>query len=361
VDAGFKSENVLTAQIHLNWSTYMLGEHEIDRERTNSFHDRLAEKLRGLPGVISVGNSWTFPLNAAFGFSGRFRIEGRPQDDQAAVRAVQVGASRSYFDTAGIPLLEGEGFRGDERGQEPLAILVSREFARRYFPNQSAVGQRISGNGGRSWRTIAGVVGDVRQSDLRQEPEPQTYVPFTEFPGFSSFVFVKTMGDPRTLERQLRQLVLEGDAQAAVTDVRTLDEIRGDSLASPRLTTMLLALFALVALAISATGLGGVLAYSVAQRTQEIGVRMALGAAPGRVLRQVVGEGLRTTIYGLVLGLAGALALSRLLIGMLYGISPTDAVCITASAATLVVTSFLACLIPGRRAVTVEPVKALRV
>jgi ABC-type antimicrobial peptide transport system permease subunit len=116
-----------------------------------------------------------------------------------------------------------------------------------------------------------------------------------------------------------------------------------------------------VALAISATGLGGVLAYSVAQRTQEIGVRMALGAAPGRVLRQVVGEGLRTTLYGLALGLAGALALSRLLIGMLYGISPTDAACIVASAATLVATSFVACLVPGRRAVTVEPVKALRV
>jgi predicted permease len=362
VDGGFRTENVLTAQIHLNWSTYLSPQHQIDAEKVVAFHDRLRSRLQSLPGVVTVGNAWTVPLNAGFNNGGQFQVEGREIDGAAPITAVQIGASRDYFDAVTVPLVKGELFRGDERGgEEPLVTLVSREFARRYFPNEDPVGKRITGNGGRSWRTIVGVVGDVRQSDLRQEPEPTTYVPFTELPGFSSYIFVRALGDPRPLERRLRELVLESDAQAAVSDVETLESRRSESLAAPRLATLLLSLFAFVALAISATGLGGVLAYQVAQRSKEIGVRMALGAAPNRVLGEIVGSGMRTTAVGLTLGLAGALAASRLLTGMLYGVSPTDAVCIAASALTLLATSFVACLLPGRRAVTVQPVSALRV
>jgi hypothetical protein len=301
------------------------------------------------------------PLDANFADGGQFLIEGRAADERAPLLATQIGASADYFAAVGVPLLGGQLFGGDERGEEPLATLVSREFARRYFPGEDPVGRRISGNGGRSWRTILGVVGDVRQSDFQREPEPTTYVPFTEFPGFSSFVFVRALGDPRPFEHELRRLVLAGDAQAAISDVRTLDHLRAESLAAPRLTTLLLALFAAVALAISATGLGGVLAYQVAQRRQEIGVRMALGAAPRRVLGELVGEGLRTTALGLALGVAGALASARLLAGLLFGVSPTDALCIAASAATLLATALVASLLPGRRAVRVQPATALRV
>ncbi|MCM2270180.1 MAG: ABC transporter permease [Thermoanaerobaculia bacterium] len=361
VDAGFRSENVLTAQIHLNWSTYLSPEHQLDRERVSAFHERLAASLGELPGVTRVGNAWTVPLNAAFSNGGQFLIEGRQADDAAPIRAVQIGASRDYFEAVAVPVLQGEPFRGDERGQEPLVTMVSREFARRYFPNESPIGRRISGNDGRSWRTIVAVVGDVRQSDLRQEPEPTAYLPFTELPGFSSYVFVRALGDPRPLERELRRRVLAADAQAAVSDVATLEHLRTDSLAAPRLATALLSLFAFLALAISATGLGGVLAYQVAQRTQEIGVRMALGAAPRRVLAEIVGDGLRTTLLGLALGIAGSLATARLLTGMLFGVSPTDTLCIAASAATLLLTAFVASLLPARRAVSVQPVRALRV
>jgi putative ABC transport system permease protein len=361
VDAGFRGENVLTAQVHLNWSRYLSAEHQIERDQVVALHDRVAGELRALPGVVAVGQAWTVPLNANFNNNGQFQIEGREPDPRSALRATQIGAAPDYFRAVGVPVLEGEPFRGDERGQEPRVTLVSREFARRYFPNESAVGQRITGDGGRSWRTIVGVVGDVRQSDLRREPEPTAYVPFTEFPGFSSYLFVRALGDPRPLERELRRLVLAADAQAAVSDVRTLEHLRSESLAAPRLATFLLSLFAFLALAISATGLGGVLAYSVAQRTQEIGVRMALGAAPRRVLAEIVSEGMRTTLAGLLLGLFGSLAAARLLGGLLYGVSPTDTLCLVASAATLLLTAFVASLLPGRRAVAVEPVRALRV
>jgi len=360
-DAGFRSENVLTAEVHLNWSNYLTPQHGIDSARALGFHERLAERLRALPGVVTVGNAWTFPLNSGFTNNGAFEVEGRPSEGAAPMRATTIGATRDYFEALGVPLLRGDGFRGDERGQEPQAALISAELARRFFPDQDPVGQRLSVNNGRSWRTVVGVVGDVRQSDLKSEPEPTIYVPFTEFPGFSSFVFVRSLGDPHALERELRSLVLGADAQAAVTDVETLERIRADALASPRLTTMLLALFALVALAISATGLGGVLAYSVTQRTREIGVRMALGAEPRQVLGQVVGEGMRTTASGLGLGLVAALALARLMAGLLFGISPTDVVCIAASAVTLVAVSLVACLLPGRRATAIQPVRALRV
>ncbi|HEX9799930.1 MAG TPA: ABC transporter permease [Thermoanaerobaculia bacterium] len=361
VDAGFESENVLTAQIHLNWSTYTLDAHRLDRERVAAFHDRLATELRAVPGVVEVGNAWTFPLNAGFANSGQFEIEGRTSEERAPMVATQIGASRAYFEAVGVPLLRGDGFRGDERGEEPRVTLVNREFARRYFPNEDPLGERISGNGGRSWRTIIGIVGDVRQSDLREEAEPTTYLPFTEFPGFSSSIFVRTLGEPLLLERELRRRVLVADAQAAISGVETLEQVRSAALAPTALVTRLLALFAGVALFISATGLGGVLAYSVAQRTREIGVRMALGADPRRVLGEIVGEGLRTTVVGLALGLVAALAVARLMTGLLYGVSPADLVCLVASAATLLATSFVACLLPGRRALAVEPMHALRV
>jgi putative ABC transport system permease protein len=204
------------------------------------------------------------------------------------------------------------------------------------------------------------VVGDVRNAALEQEPRDTLYLPFLQFPGFSSQYFVRAKGDPRLLERQFAEAVHALDAQTALHDVRTLEDVRDASLGSTRLTTALLGAFALLALAITTAGLSGLVAYSVSQRTHEIGIRMALGAAPRRVLRMILGQGLRSVVFGLALGTACALALARLLQGLLFGVAPTDALCFAGSGFVLLLTATVACLLPARRAVAIDPQIALR-
>ena len=205
-----------------------------------------------------------------------------------------------------------------------------------------------------------GVVGDVRQTGLAEDPPDLVYLPFAQFPGYTSTLFVRTIGDPRALADKVRSEVSGLDPQAVVSNVRTLDTIRHDALASPRLTAFLLGLFAFVALAISAAGLAGVLAYSVSQRTREIGIRMALGAAPRSVLQMLLGQGLVSVGIGLLVGLVGALGLSRLVSGLLFGIAPTDPMCFAGSAVVLVLVALVASFLPARRATGIDPMLALR-
>jgi putative ABC transport system permease protein len=237
---------------------------------------------------------------------------------------------------------------------------VSQGLARRHFGATDPVGQRLSTDGGGNWATIVGVVGDVRNASLDQEPKDTIYLPFFQFPGFSCQYFLRSLGDPRLLARQLQEAVHGLDAQTALHDVRTLDEVRDVALSSPRLTSFLLGAFAFLALAITATGLSGLIAYSVSQRTHEIGIRMALGADPRRVVAMLLGHGLRSVALGLALGITGALALARLGSGLLYGVGPTDALCFVGSGTVLVVVAALACLLPARRATTIDPQLALR-
>jgi putative ABC transport system permease protein len=359
VDAGFQAENVVTATVSLNFSKYTTEQHALDVERIGAFYRQIEDRLRAVPGVVALANAWTFPLNNTFQNDGTFRIEGR-DPGVAPAKATFIAVSPEYFSTIGVPVMRGRVFDERDRADADPAVLVNQRLARQYWGEEDPVGRRLSGDGGKTWRTIAGVVGDVRQGGLDQEPGPAVYLPFRAFPGFASSLFVRVLGDPARAGEELRQAVRTIDPETPVTEIRTLDDIRGEALSSPRLTTMLLSLFAVLALVITAAGLSGLIAYSVSQRTQEIGIRMALGANRGRITAMILREGMTSVAFGLALGIVGALALSRLVSGLLFGVGPTDVYCYAGSALVLIVAAAAACFLPARRATAVSPLKALR-
>jgi putative ABC transport system permease protein len=361
VDGGFQVDNVLTLAVNLNWSKYQTPERAPDRERIVQFYETLHDRVLALPGVVAAANAWTFPLNSGFSGSNQtFQIEGGDLDAGALPRARQVGATGDYFKAIGVPLLRGRPFTPDDRGRGRGVVIVSQGLAQRHFGSQDPIGKRLSNDRGRSWREIVGVVGDVRQSALDREPEDMLYMPFYEFPGYGSTFFVRTASNPQQLAEELRRAIHGMDSQAAVSSLQTLAQIRSDALASPRLTTVLLGLFACVAIAISAAGIGGVIAYSVSQRRQEFGIRLALGAKPSSVLGLVLRQGVLTLALGLGLGLLGALLLSRGISGLLFGVAPTDPLSFLAAALLLLTVGVLSCVVPARRAAGVDPIRALR-
>jgi predicted permease len=358
VHPGFQAENVLSLGLHLNWSTQSPTQFR-SVEHQAAFHDQLNERIRALPEVLDAGTAWTFPLNSSFRNDGTFLLEGLDPGGTLPV-AQGLGASERYFDTLGVPLRQGRFFTIADRGTASDAAIVNDRFVQRYFPDGVALGKRLSFNRGQTWRTVVGVVGDVRQAELEREPGPAVYVPFRQFPSFSSTLFVRTQTDPLALAEHIRTITHELSRDTAVGPVRTLEQIRGDALAPPRLTTLLLGAFATLALVIAVTGLAGVLAYAVSQRTREIGVRVALGAAPGHILSMVLRQGLTSIALGLAIGLTGALGLSRLVSRLLFGVAPTDPLCFAGSVAVLAAAGVAACLVPARQAVAIEPMRALR-
>jgi predicted permease len=361
VDAGFRAENVLTMSLDLNWSKYTKEGHRTDAERVLAFHEALVEKTKAMPGVLGVGAGWTFPLNLRFSNDNSFEIAGRSvADGQPLPQAEYRSASPDYFGTIGVPVLRGRAFDEHDRVNAPPVAVLSRGLARRYWGDRDPIGQRISDDKGETWRTVVGVVGDVRNASLDRTPKDTLYVPFLQFPGFSYSYFVRTVGDPMVLAHGLRQAVYALDGQTAVANVRTLEQVRHESIASPRLIATLLGSFATLALAITAAGLSGLIAFTVSQRTHEIGIRMALGADSSRVVGMLLRQGLSSVAIGLALGVAGALALTRLVSGMLFGVAPTDVACFVASATVLVAVAILACWGPARRATSIDPQVALR-
>jgi predicted permease len=359
VDPGFQVENVLSLGLHLNWSTHTTPDSGLNVEQVATFHDALDERIRALPGVLSAGTAWTFPLNNSFRNDGSVLIEG--QDPAGALPVVQaMGASVGYFGALGVPLRQGRFFIDADRGEASDAAIVNDRFVQRYVPQGAPLGRRLSFSRGRTWRTIVGVVGDVRQAELEREPGPAVYLPFRQFPSFSSTLFVRTQAEPLALAERIRTITSELSRDTAVGPIRTLEQIRGDALAPPRLTTALLGAFAALALVIAVTGLAGVLAYAVSQRTREIGVRVALGAAPAHILSMVLRQGLTSIGLGLAIGLTGALALSRLVSRLLFGVAPTDPLCFVGSVIVLGAAGIIACLVPARQALGIEPMRALR-
>ena len=331
----------------------------MELDKVNGFYSGLHGSVRALPGVVQSATASTFPLNSSFAHDGTFEIEGR---DPGAARhsASLLDVSPEYFQALSVPLLQGRFFDDRERAAKTGAAIVNSRLARRHFGAGDALGSRVSFDRGRTWRTIVGVVGDVRQSGLEREPADAIYFPFEEFPGYSATLFVRTVADPLTIAEQVRAEAHRLDPETVVGNVRTLARIRSESLSQPRLTTLLLGLFAFVALTISATGLSGLMAYSVSQRTQEIGIRIALGAAPGRMVGMVLREGMASAGLGLAIGLVGALGLARLVSGLLFGVEPTDPLCFLGSAAVLLAVALVACFVPARRVVAIEPMTALR-
>ncbi len=356
VDPGFQPENVLTMQIGLNFTKY----NSNDKQR--AFFETFLDKVEAQSGVKSAAASMMIPLTTGMTMTGDFQIEGQPPVPGQALPVADFRViSPNYFETLHIPILEGRAFTRADRPGAPDVAIVNRSAARHFWGTQDPVGKRFSVDGGKAWMQIAGVVGDVRQYGLDKEPVDEIYVPLAQSPLLDGILVIKTAGEPMSIARGVIELLYGIDPNQPAARVRSLEQVRAESVAAPRLTTNLLGVFALLALAIAATGIGGVMALAVGQRRHEIGVRMALGARPAEILRMILGQGMALALVGVGLGLFGAVWLTRLLQQLLFEVTPTDPLTYIGVAAVLGLAALVACYIPARRAARVDPIVALRV
>jgi predicted permease len=308
---------------------------------------------------VAVTNA--VPLAGGAPGTTRFDIEGRVTDDPERRPTSDTRiTSPTYFETLGIPLVSGRVFN-DLDTEETLQVIVINKSMAKYWDGTDPVGSRISPDRGEHWFTVVGVVGDVRQFGLAQETVAQLYIPLSQTQqAFAGQVLVRAAGDPLSFANVLRSTVHTIDANLPVEEIHTLDDLRSEALAAPRLTATLLAIFATLALLVTLAGIGGVIATSVTQRTKEFGLRMALGASRDSVLAMVVRQGLFFVIIGLVVGVAGALAAGRVLNAYLYQTAPRDPLIFAGVATLFILSGIIACVIPARRATTVDPLIALR-
>src|SRR5262245_22369262 len=358
VNSGLQPENILTFNVSLPDVRY-------SSEKQARFFNDLMARMRSLPGVQSAGAVMPLPLSGdRFGIS--FEIEGRPVAKKDQPSADVFIVEPNYFRTMGIPIIKGRDFEDRDEHKSTPVIIVTETFARQFFPGEDPVGKRIK-PGLSTWddekstmREIIGVVADIRSRALNTEPKPTYYLPQSQVPFPQLIGVVKSSNDPRLLTNSVGREVRAMDAELPVFSVKTMDEYISSSIAAPRFNTTLLSIFAAVALVLTIIGLYGVMSYSVAQRTNEIGIRMALGAQARDVLRLIVTDGLKMVLVGLVLGISGALALTRLLATLVFGITTRDPTTFLAIAGLLSIVAMLACYIPAWRATRVDPLEALR-
>ncbi len=359
VSPGFDPENVLTLNVPLPGTRYKEG------ARTSAFYQRLIERVKALPGVESVGAVSHLPLTGAEELDG-FNIEGRPSPDSG--ENVQTAdfrvVSTDYFRAMKIPLLSGRYFTEQDTADAPGVIVIDETLARRFFPNEDPLGKRIDESGspnGRGFLTIVGVVAGIKHSSLDAEPKPAMYVSYLQSPWLDMTLAVRTGGaGAENLAGAVRQEVWALDKDQPVARVVTLESLFAKAVAPQRFQMMLVGLFAAVALLLSVVGIYGVMAYSVTQRTHEIGIRMALGAQRGDVFKLLMSQGMTQALVGIVIGLAGAFALTRLMSSLLFGVSATDPLTFGGVALLLAAVALLACYVPARRAMKVDPMVALR-
>jgi predicted permease len=359
VDPGFVPDRVLTMAVDLNWSKI------ISVQQQRSAAHALLASVQALPEVQSAAVSSSFPLDpdgitrGASAFNNRFQIEGRPVRDGeippvSGARAI----TEDYFKTLGIPLMQGRLFAANDKEDTRPVAIINQALARARFGSEDPMGKRISFDG-TSWISIVGVVGNTKEFGLSEQATEQIYLPMDQVPGVGSMI-VRTSVAPVVLMNRVREAIYKFDPQIPVTNLETLEQARSDTLTSPRVLTNLLGLFALLALVIAATGIGGILALSVSQRVKEIGIRLALGARPSDVLYMVIRQGMVLVLVGLGLGLVGAFAITGPLKAFLFQVTPTDPLTLAGVCVLLAFCAFVACYIPARRATTINPLVALR-
>jgi len=355
LDAGYKPEQVLSLRVTPSRERYQRPE---DRVAVTT---RIVTDMRALPGVSGVALVAAVPLGEDGRMSHGMLIQGRPVGpNEVAPQAEMQIVSGEYFTTIGVPIMKGRTFDEHDRlGTEEVAV-ISRSLAQRYWRDAEPLGARISPDGGDTWLRVVGVAGDVRDHALDQDPIDVFYVAFAQTPGGENVLLRSTTKDPARLAKQATAAIRAIDPDMPVDNIRTLMEIRLDSLAPRRLTASLLALFALLAVLIAAAGIGGVLAFSVSQRTREIGVRLALGAQRIEVLALVFRQGGAMIAIGLAIGAVGALWLTRFMQGLVFGIGARDPLTLAVACLTLAAVGLIASLGPARRATAVDPVIALR-
>lgn len=357
VSPGFNPKNVVTFVVGLPEVKY-------PTEKQTQFYKELTERIESLSGVNSASAVMPLPLSGDR-YSISFETEGRPvaKGDQPSADFFTIGVG--YFKTMGIPQLAGRDFTEHDDRQAPGVIIVNQAFARKFFPNEDPIGKRIkpgisTDEGKPVMREIVGVVADVKNRSLSTDFRPGYYVPSTQVPFSAMTIVVKTAGDPSSLSTAMQREVTSMDKELPAFNIKTMDDYLAASVATPRFNTTLLSIFAAVALILTVVGLYGVMSYSVAQRTNEVGIRMALGAQTRDVLSLIVSQGFKLVLLGLAVGLAGAFALMRLISSLLFGVTTKDPLTFAAVSILLALVALLACYIPARRAARVDPMEALR-
>ena len=356
VDPGFHPERILTSDVALPLARYK------EDAQVTGFYSQYLGRIASLPRVESVAAISTLPLSGG-GDVVSFEVEGRQislpgQSVDAEYRVI----TPAYFSTMGIPLVKGESFTERHTADVPGAMIVNETFARRYFPGEDAIGKRINLGDPKSdpWRTIIGIVKDVRHEGLDTDPYPQMYSPLAQFPRRAMTMVARTSDDPLSLVPAIRSELSALDRDQPLYNVRTMEQVLSASIARQRFNMLLIAIFATVGLVLASVGIYGVISYSVTQRTHEIGIRMALGAQTGDILKMVVGQGMILVVVGVGVGLGAAFMLTRLMSSLLFGVTTTDPLTFGGVSLVLSMVALLACLIPARKATKVDPMVALR-
>ena len=357
VSPGFESQNLLTFVVGIPEVKY-------PAEKQPQFYRELVARIEALPGVRSASSTIPLPLTGDM-FSISFETEGRPVAKGDRPSADFFAIEDGYFETLGVSVLKGRGFNERDNKQAPGVIIVNQAFARRFFPNEDVIGKRIkpgisTDTDDPVMREIVGVVSDVRNRNLSSELRPGYFLPIAQMPFNQMTILVRTVNDPHSLITAVQNEVHSMDREVPVFNVKTMDEYIAATVAAPRFNATLLVIFAAVALVLTIVGLYGVMSYSVAQRTNEIGIRMALGAQTRDVLRLIVSQGFKLVLIGLAIGLVGAVALTRVIASLLFGVTAKDPLTFFTVAVVLAFVALLACYIPARRATRLDPLKALR-
>jgi predicted permease len=354
VNPGFKTENLLTLEYRLPRNKY------VESSAQWEFHRQVVEQLRAVPGVQSAALIRGLPLTGN-GASVRIVLpDGETPPKGQEPQALFNTATPDYFATMGIPFVQGRLFNDGDRPGTPSVFVINQTMARRFWPGQDPIGKQIKIVDDDTTGTVIGVVGDAKQYWLSEEQRPQIYSSYSQSPGLFATVVVRTNVKPMSLSQAVRDAVWKVDKDQPVWKVRTVESLLAYNVADKRFLMLLMVIFAGLALTITAIGLYGVLNYTVERRTHEIGIRMALGASAGDVLKLVVSQGMRLAMTGVAVGLIASFALTRFIQSLLFGVSATDALTFTSVSVLLGVVALLACYIPARRATKVDPLTALR-
>ena len=356
VDPGFNPVNVLTLRLSVAGTSYK-------GERRGIFYDELLQKIRRLPGVEAAGATTILPLSGSIGWGGITIEDYHAEMGQAQIQADQRSADVGYFEAMKIPLIEGRFFNDQDSKDSQPVVIVDDQMARTYWPSSSPVGRRVKTGGADSkdpWLTVVGVVRSVKQYDLETNSRVALYRPLQQQPASTLYLAVRSSVPAAAIAAVVAGEVKAIDANVPIFEVKTMNLRMYESLARRRFAMLALGLFAALALVLAVVGIYGVMSYSVAQRTSELGIRLALGAQPSDVLRLVLRHGLTLALVGVVVGAIASVAVTRLLATLLFGVAATDLLTFVSVSAALILVALVACLVPARRATKVDPLVALR-
>jgi putative ABC transport system permease protein len=358
VSPGFQTDHILTMHLTLPRARYD------SNEKINNYNRQLIERVSAVRGVEAAGLSISLPPDH-LEVSDSFSIEGKPSPPGSSEPSFPIVlTSPEYFATLGVPLLQGRGFNATDREGSPPVVIINQTLSERYFPDENPIGKRLKVGGAdrprNPWMEIVGVVGDVKYSGLQAQREPAYYTPLAQDVWGAAYLVVRTSVNPTSLAPAIREQIWELDKDIPIANLATMDQLLAESVAQPRFRTLLLGIFAALALVLASVGIYGVISYSVTQRTHEIGIRMALGARARDVMTLVIRQGMALAFIGVGIGLAASLALTRLMESLLFEVSTTDEATFAGVAALLIAVAVLACWIPARRASRVDPMAALR-